>query len=1002
MNPAGLNINKNITALIGRAIREGKYLSITYENKNGEINPFWISILDINAKGELYVNMFNVTKDEPLLNKKIFISGIQTAEILKFSHYPVTEVLLNKIENDTELEIYHFDRFDSNILNYYLDCYKSNQDPFLHKQHLIPGIDLNELIIKKPYLLSEEQQKTIIKDIYHNDYNVYFEYELALSEFSIDLESRGKYVIAYRKLTFDPVERILRIGDKIFFNSSFYIKDNKYTLSYYTDISPADFEASYLNNKSNTIEALRDSFRSGEILNTRPEIVVLGYAQIDISDIYDNISIEHARDELGVPLKAFFQNMSQLYRKNNTKPDIVLYDEQVNIDQMRTIYNALKYPVTYVQGPPGTGKTHTILNIVVNFLINNRTLLITSNNNTPIDGITDKLKLGLYNNKEILLPFIRLGNKRYTLEAMNKIRDLYEFDTKDIPKDKLLRNLKEKTKSKNQNLQKKLEWYEDREELKQYLEFVNALLKKGTNWALEKEQHKILKSLKEIPETTNENVKGEFVVIRDNYSLLQYFYFDSLRYLKRLRGKEFKDLIEIVYQENEEEKVKEFYKWLASDKNLLAFTKVFPVILTTNLSSRRLGRRFKFDLLAMDEAGQCDIATSLIPISKCKNMVLIGDTNQLKPIVIFEESRNQQLMQKYGIEEEYDYFNNSILSAYRQVDNISSDILLSYHYRCGKKIINYSNARYYDNKLNISAVKKVGELKLLNVKNANQKAKNAQLEEASAIVEYIRDNQLTDVFIITPFRNQEEVINHYLEIAKSKGEIADTVRCGTIHKIQGQENNTIILSTAISEKTSPKTYDWIKNNSQLINVAVTRARERLIVVTDLRAIDTLSRKDDDLYALVDYVQKKGTTELSASEANKLTIGKSNNSKFEDEFYKTMQHYCSIKGVRYARNVKVIDVFPEEMNNTLAKGKEFDGVIYEKNEPKVVFELNGKEHYNNPKRIKSDTLKMELFKGKNVKILFVPNQYVKHYEFIRELINKIKGGAYQTELFGYDN
>jgi superfamily I DNA and/or RNA helicase len=26
----------------------------------------------------------------------------------------------------------------------------------------------------------------------------------------------------------------------------------------------------------------------------------------------------------------------------------------------------------------------------------------------------------------------------------------------------------------------------------------------------------------------------------------------------------------------------------------------------------------------MDEAGQCDIATSLIPVSKCKNMVLLA------------------------------------------------------------------------------------------------------------------------------------------------------------------------------------------------------------------------------------------------------------------------------------------------------------------------------------------------------------------------------------------
>ncbi|WP_435412694.1 hypothetical protein [Psychroserpens mesophilus] len=73
-------IDKNKIALIGKAIREGKYLNITYKNKNGEITPFWIAILDINANDKLRVNIFNVTKDKPPLNKKIFKSSIQTAD----------------------------------------------------------------------------------------------------------------------------------------------------------------------------------------------------------------------------------------------------------------------------------------------------------------------------------------------------------------------------------------------------------------------------------------------------------------------------------------------------------------------------------------------------------------------------------------------------------------------------------------------------------------------------------------------------------------------------------------------------------------------------------------------------------------------------------------------------------------------------------------------------------------------------------------------------------
>jgi len=115
------------------------------------------------------------------LKSRISISGIQTAELLKFSHYDVPDQLVKKIDEEESLKVYEFDRFDNTILNYYLECYKANSDPFLHKPHLIPEIDLAELIKQNPYQLSEEQQKHIIKEIYDNDYSKFQTYKLALS-----------------------------------------------------------------------------------------------------------------------------------------------------------------------------------------------------------------------------------------------------------------------------------------------------------------------------------------------------------------------------------------------------------------------------------------------------------------------------------------------------------------------------------------------------------------------------------------------------------------------------------------------------------------------------------------------------------------------------------------------------------------------------------------------------------------------------------------------------
>jgi hypothetical protein len=153
-----------------------------------------------------------------------------------------------------------------------------------------------------------------------------------------------------------------------------------------------------------------------------------------------------------------------------------------------------------------------------------------------------------------------------------------------------------------------------------------------------------------------------------------------------------------------------------------------------------------------------------------------------------------------------------------------------------------------------------------------------------------------------------------------------------------------------------------------------------------------------LYALIEYAQQKGTLQINKSAVNKFTIGFSNDSKFEDEFYKTMSHYCTIQGKRFERNVKIIDLFPEEKDNTLVNKKEFDGVIFKGSSPEIVFEVNGIEHLKNSSRMKSDHVKMQLLNSKNIQLLLITNQYVKHYEYIRELMNKIKGKPYQKTLF----
>ena len=133
-------------------------------------------------------------------------------------------------------------------------------------------------------------------------------------------------------------------------------------------------------------------------------------------------------------------------------------------------------------------------------------------------------------------------------------------------------------------------------------------------------------------------------------------------------------MIEIVNmpdgkQEEQEEKNRVFLKYLADADNFRRFIAVFPFILTTNLSANKLGPAEPFfDYVIIDEAGQCNIATSLIPMVRGKRLVLFGDPSQLRPVIVLDEEMNRKLREKYQIGDAYDYVKNSIIEVLQKKD----------------------------------------------------------------------------------------------------------------------------------------------------------------------------------------------------------------------------------------------------------------------------------------------------------------------------------------------
>ena len=168
------------------------------------------------------------------------------------------------------------------------------------------------------------------------------------------------------------------------------------------------------------------------MIDTRPDIMLLQRdIPINLQESYKEIEKEYTDKTLSRPLEAFFGNLTRRNGETKKKPSLVLYDNKVNIDQMRVLYNSMTQPVTYVQGPPGTGKTQTILNVILCAFVQNQSVLVCSSNNTPVDGIKDKLNFK-YKDKDVPFPYLRLGNNEEIAKSTRRIYELYNNAVNEI------------------------------------------------------------------------------------------------------------------------------------------------------------------------------------------------------------------------------------------------------------------------------------------------------------------------------------------------------------------------------------------------------------------------------------------------------------------------------------------------------------------------------------------------------------------------------------------
>ncbi|MDZ8185835.1 MAG: AAA domain-containing protein [Nostoc sp. ChiSLP02] len=303
-------------------------------------------------------------------------------------------------------------------------------------------------------------------------------------------------------------------------------------------------------------------------------------------------------------------------------------------------------------------------------------------------------------------------------------------------------------------------------------------------------------------------------------------------------------------------------------KNVSLF---FPVITSTLLSIRNILPWVEecVDRTIVDEAGMIDLHKTFPLLVRSRKAIIVGDPLQIEPVITLSNQRRDEYRQtafldtglteidyhRYSPEEEYSATTYHRAAGASGEDNDQGQgICLIEHYRCQPSIIEYCNAiAKYGLEVKTPPVTSLVNSNLVAYHVEGSISRNVNEEEVSAVGDVIQHLQkqgysLQNIGVISPFNVHARALREYLT-QKFSGLDAKSV--GTIHTFQGSEKKVIILSTKVCG--TQDNVNWINNRPNLLNVAVSRAKELFILVGNLYRLEKgkLTRQ------LVEHIREYG-------------------------------------------------------------------------------------------------------------------------------------------------
>ena len=282
-----------------------------------------------------------------------------------------------------------------------------------------------------------------------------------------------------------------------------------------------------------------------------------------------------------------------------------------------------------------------------------------------------------------------------------------------------------------------------------------------------------------------------------------------------------------------------------------------PCLMMSPLTvSHFLAPDHSFDLVIFDEASQVPPQDAINCIYRGRQLIVAGDSKQLPPTPFFQIAELDEL----APDEEDAEHTGGHGEHPRRLRSAAAEPLLRWHYRSrSEPLIAFSNERIYNDSLvtfpSAEAHSKRMGIRFVHVPDGvydrGRSATNRREAEVVArrVVRYLTDGSGRSVGVIAFNTAQANAIAEELDLLKVRhpelepnfrGDRLDGVFVKHLEAVQGDERDVIVFSVGYGRDPEGKfTMNFGPLNKdggqRRLNVAITRARERVEVVASVRA-----------------------------------------------------------------------------------------------------------------------------------------------------------------------